>query len=116
MQEFSVIERIKELCKARSWTYYRLAKESGITYSTLNTMINKDNLPSIPTLSKICNGFGITLAQFFSDRDESVIFTPEQKAHLALWDELNPQGKSLADIYIQGLLAMQRIYDTPPEP
>ena len=35
MQNFAVIARIQELCNARGWTYYRLAKESGITYSTL---------------------------------------------------------------------------------
>ncbi len=112
MMEKSVIGRINELCKARSWTYYRLAKESGITYSTLNSMMNKKNLPSIPTLSRICGGFGITLAQFFSDRDESVVFTSEQKAHMALWDALNQQGKKLADSYMQGLLDMQRTFDT----
>ena len=30
MNDFDVMGRIKELCKARSWSYYRLAKESGI--------------------------------------------------------------------------------------
>ena len=43
MQEFAVITHIQELCNARGWTYYRLAKESGITYSTLSTMLNKEN-------------------------------------------------------------------------
>ncbi len=114
MQEIFVIERIKELCEARSWTYYRLAKESGIPYSTLNTMMNKSNSPSIPTLSRICDGFGITLAQFFSDHDESVLFTSEQRAHIVMWDELTPQGKQLADTYIQGLLDMQRTLNTKP--
>jgi len=112
MQEISVIERIKELCAARSWTFYKLAKESGITYSTLNTMMNRSNSPSIPTLSRICDGFGITLSQFFSDHDEFVTFTPEQRTHLAMWDKLNPQGKQLADTYIQGLLDMQQTFDT----
>ncbi len=111
MQNFAVVERIKELCSARSWTYYRLAKESGISYSTLNTMLNKTKSPSIATLCHICDGFGITLSQFFSDEDESVFFTPEQKAHLALWDSLSEQGKQLANTYIQGLLDMQRVSD-----
>ena len=67
--------------------------------------------PSIATLCHICDGFGITLSQFFSDEDESVFFTPEQKAHLALWDSLSEQGKQLANTYIQGLLDMQRVSD-----
>ena len=75
MAEFDVAARIQELCQSRSWTYYRLAKASGIPYSTLSTMIHKTNVPSIPSLTKICDGFGITLAQFFSDQDESVKLT-----------------------------------------
>ena len=65
MQEFDVVARIQELCKSRSWTYYRLAKASGIPYSTLSTMLHKTNVPSVPSLMKICDGLGITLAQFF---------------------------------------------------
>ncbi len=109
MQEFPVIERIKELCEARSWTYYRLAKESGIAYSTLNTMLNKTMSPSIPTLEKICLGFGITMSQFFSDRDESVFLSEDDKEHLAVWTQLNIHAKKLATSYISGLLDMQKV-------
>ena len=69
MVEFDVVARIQELCQSRSWTYYRLAKASGIPYSTLSTMLHKTNVPSVPSLMKICEGFGITLAQFFSDQE-----------------------------------------------
>ncbi len=75
MVEFDVVARIQELCQSRSWTYYRLAKASGIPYSTLSTMLHKTNVPSVPSLMKICEGFGITLAQFFSDQDESAKLT-----------------------------------------
>ena len=85
MQEFDVVARIQELCQARSWTYYRLAKESGIPYSTLSTMLHKTNVPSVPSLMKICNGFGITLAQFFSDQDEAAKLTTDQKQCLVIW-------------------------------
>lgn len=95
--------RIKALCEARSWTYYRLAKESEIPYSSLNTMLHKTYIPSIPSLMKICNGFGITMAQFFSDQDETVKLTADQKGCLALWDTLDTTSKSLASAYMQGL-------------
>ena len=89
MQEFDVMQRIRDLCSARSWTVYRLAKESDITYSTLNTMLNKSNLPSLLTLEKLCRGFGITLAQFFSEDDETALLTPDQRACLDLWNQLD---------------------------
>lgn len=37
MQEFALIARIQELCNARGWTYYPLAKERGITYRSMGT-------------------------------------------------------------------------------
>lgn len=52
MLKFDVTKRIKDLCNAYSWTYYRLAKESDITYSTLSAMLNKGTIPSIPTLER----------------------------------------------------------------
>lgn len=107
MQDSAVIDRIKELCSARSWTCYRLAKESGIAYSTLNTMLNKTNAPSIPTLARICDGFGISLAQFFAYGEEAPSLPPEEQAVLDRWNQLNSHGKELAAAYVEGLLAMQ---------
>lgn len=109
MQEFDVVGRIQELCQARSWTYYRLAKASGIPYSTLNTMLHKTNIPSVPSLTKICNGLGITLAQFFSDQDETAKLTPDQKQCLGLWEKLDDSGRELAMAYMQGLEDRQKI-------
>ena len=105
--EFDVVDRIRELCEARSWTYYRLAKASGIPYSTLNTMLHKTNIPSLPSLMKICEGLDITLAQFFSVADETAKLTADQKKCLALWDQLDERSKELATAYMQALECRQ---------
>lgn len=108
MAEFDVVARIRELCASRSWTYYRLAKASGIPYSTLSTMLHKTNVPSVPSLMKICEGFGITLAQFFSDQDETARLTADQKDCLVLWNGLDAESKALASAYMQGLTDRQK--------
>ena len=107
MQDFDVMQRIRDLCSARSWTVYRLAKESGITYSTLNTMLHSTNLPSLTTMEKLCHGFGISLAQFFSEADETALLTADQRACLALWNRLDDCGKALATAYMSGLEGRQ---------
>ena len=66
-------------------------------------MLHKTNVPSVPSLSKICHGFGITLAQFFSDQDETAKLTMEQKQCLELWGRLDTSGKDLAMAYMRGL-------------
>ena len=107
MTDQQINERIKDLCIARSWTVYRLAKESGITYSTLCTMLNKASAPSMSTLVKICDGFGITLTQFFDTGDESANLSAEQKQHLQLWDRLNSNNQAVAEKFITFLLQEQ---------
>lgn len=105
MNDFNVIARINALCEARGWTYYRLAKESDIPYSTLNTMLHKTYVPTIPSLIKLCDGFGITMAQFFSERDETVMLTKDQKTCLTQWDRLDAHSQELALAYMEGLAA-----------
>ena len=115
MNDFDVMVRIRELCEARSWTYYRLAKESGIPYSTLNTMLHKTYVPTVPSLMKICDGFGITLSQFFLEDDEQAMLTKNQKECLKHWDKLDQQSKRLALVYMEGLAARQGNKDNQDE-
>lgn len=100
MEDTFVINHIKELCQQRSWTYYKLAKKSNIPYSSLNTLMNKQHVPSMANLIKICNGFGITLSQFFSTMDNP---TSEQSELLNVWNVLDDSSKKLALIYMYGL-------------
>lgn len=107
MDEPDVIGRIKELCAQKGWTNYRLAKESDITYSTLNSLLrSSSSFPSIPTLRRICDGLGITLEQFFAEK-EPVVVTEEQREHLLRWQRLPEADKVLAEAYIQALLDKQ---------
>ncbi len=102
IDENYVIKRIEELCENKHWTKYRLAKESGIPHSTIFNMLKRTNTPTISTLIKICNGFGITLSQFFSD-DETVTLTKEQKLLLRLWGTLEYNEKVRCEAYIRGV-------------
>lgn len=108
MNDFDVLGRVRQLCEARSWSYYRLAKASGIPYSTLNTMLHKSYVPTVPSLQKICDGFGITLAQFFSDKDEVSLLAKDQRECLEQWDSLDKRSKELALAYMQGLVDRQK--------
>lgn len=87
-------ERIKRLMNERNWTEYRLAKESGLSQSTIANLFNRNTVPSITTLESICNGLGITLAQFFSDSD-LVELTEEQKILFKKWLYLSKEQKEI---------------------
>ena len=103
MTELNPLDRIQELCDERNWFYYQLAKVSGIAYSTLSTMINKHNMPSLPTLQKLCAGFGISITDFFEPDRSSNGLTEEQAQCLELFTALSPGDKALAISYLKGL-------------
>ncbi len=104
MENFDVIQRIKDLCNERNYSYYELAKRSDIPYSTLNTMILKSNSPTLPTLVKLCRGFGITLLQFFDTEDADMNLTENQSECLSLFRILDEEEQKLAIAYMKGLL------------
>ena len=108
MEDFNVMARIKELCEARSWTYYRLAKEADIPYSSLSTMLHKAYVPSVPSLMKICRGFDISLSQFFSEEDDTAKLSKKQKLCLEHWDRLDERSQTLALAYMDGLADRQQ--------
>ncbi|MCM1156710.1 MAG: helix-turn-helix transcriptional regulator [Roseburia sp.] len=65
MEQNYILIRIRELLEQRNWSLYKLAQESGIPYSSLNSLFRKNNQPTITTLEKICMGFHISISEFF---------------------------------------------------
>lgn len=98
-----MLERLKVLCRERNWSYYELAKRSGIPYSTLNTLLLKGTQPSLPTLKRLCTGLGISMQQFFSDDEQAQVLTQEQKECLSLFQLLTAEEQALALSYMKGL-------------
>ncbi len=63
----AVAIRILQICNDKEITINALANLCGISPSTIYSMINnKSKNPGIVTIKKICDGFEITLGEFFS--------------------------------------------------
>lgn len=88
-------KRIRQLMEEQNWTDYRLAKESGLSHSTVTNMFNRNNAPTLPTLEAICKAFGITLAQFFSESNEPNSLTKEQQKLFSRWNSLTEKQRTL---------------------
>lgn len=57
--------RILELCKEKHITVNKLATLSGVTQSTVNSiLIGKSKNPGLDTLNRIAKGFEMTLQEF----------------------------------------------------
>ncbi|MEF9880269.1 MAG: helix-turn-helix transcriptional regulator [Clostridia bacterium] len=64
----AVVRRILELCDERSLTINGISNVAGVTQSTVSDIINqKTNNAGVSTLKKLCDGFGITIREFFDN-------------------------------------------------
>ncbi len=67
----AVAKRIIQLCDERGIAINALANMSGVSPSTIYSMLNeKSQNPGIVSLKKLCDGLEITLREFF----DSAIF------------------------------------------
>ena len=84
--------KLRQLTDERGWTEYRLAKECGLSESTIANIFRRNTTPSVSTLEAICKAFGITLSQFFAE-GEMLEMTPEVSELVSQWITLTPDQK-----------------------
>lgn len=58
--------RIIKLCDEKNMTINKLSTESGVAPSSVkNILYGKSKNPGVVTIKMLCDGFGITLTEFF---------------------------------------------------
>lgn len=64
----AIVLKFKFLCKERNITLNQLATMSGITPSTVYSMVDSSRKDlSVITVKKLCDGLDITISDFFDD-------------------------------------------------
>ena len=83
------LERIEELCRERGWSHYRLALEMDTSPNNIGNLFRRTTVPSIPTIRRICEVMGITMAQFYSTDGVQVTLNEQQRRIMDLYDKLD---------------------------
>lgn len=64
----AIRKRINYFLKKNNMTLWKLYKSSGIPKSTLCALMKEDaGIPKLDTILHICEGFKITIREFFDD-------------------------------------------------
>lgn len=96
-------KRIIELREAMGMTTNKLAVSIGMSQSALRSIEIGEKSPTVLTMEKICNGLGITLAEFFGIEKKT---TADSDGHNEIRDFLlsNPNHTQyLIDTYLPGV-------------
>lgn len=64
----ATVKRFQRLCQERAIKYNELATLSGVTPSTVYSMMDERRKDlSVVTVKKLCDGLGISVSVFFND-------------------------------------------------
>ena len=99
----NVLEKVKNMQLERGWSTYKLALESGLTQSTLSNMFARGTCPTVDTLEKICDAFGITLSEFFEESDRKTHVSKEELELLRKYRALTDKEKDAVKSMINAL-------------
>lgn len=69
MTGMDTLGRVYDLIAERDMTLYQLAKMSDVSPSTLRNTKRREGQLKIDTIERICTALGITLSEFFAERD-----------------------------------------------
>lgn len=88
-----VLKKIEKMRIERGLSIYQLALLSGLTDKCIYNWYKRNTLPTIKTLSAICDAFGVTLSQFFAE-DTLLEVNEEQKQLIDDFNALTPAQKN----------------------
>ncbi|MBR1552794.1 MAG: helix-turn-helix transcriptional regulator [Schwartzia sp.] len=75
----AIANRIRELCNERDITPNRISKISGLPQATLKSILGGESKnPGTIAIKRLCDGFGITLGEFFSTPEFDALKTDPQ--------------------------------------
>lgn len=101
-----ILARLEELMAERGWSSYQLSKRSGLSQTTISAILKRNTCPSIPTLLAVCDGLGITAAEFFDPENRRRSLTLREKAILEKLYELPPSKRKRVEALIHGLIGL----------
>lgn len=63
----AIANRIRQLCREQGVTPNGISNIAGVPQATVKSILNGESRnPGTVTIKKLCDGFGVTLGEFFS--------------------------------------------------
>lgn len=64
----AIVKHLQDICRQRNMKYNELAMVSGVTPSTVYSLMDASRKDlSVITLKKLCDGLDMTITEFFDD-------------------------------------------------
>lgn len=98
-----ILKRIEELRDERGWSNYRLSEEAKLDNSVINNMFKRRTMPSMLTLTALCEAFDLTLSQFFNEDKTVIILSNDEKDLILQYRKLDKKNKNAVNTLVNEL-------------
>lgn len=98
-----ILKRIEELRDERGWSNYRLSEEAKLDNSVINNMFKRGTMPSMITLTALCEAFDLTLSQFFNEDKTVIILSNDEKDLILQYRKLDKKNKNAVNTLVNEL-------------
>ena len=98
------LEKLKLLMKQHGLNENQLAKKANVPQSTINSLFQKNNLPTISTLEALLEALDMTLSEFFYDDALMKKHQLEEQNLMSKWNFMTSEQKNGVLILIDLLL------------
>ena len=106
----AMVAALKKLCEQKGMSPHALAKEAGISTSTISYLMKGKTRPQVYTVLELCNVLGVSINELFSRADTDVTaetgiqyITCDEKNLLDCYRGLSDKKKELLRIYVDML-------------
>ena len=106
----AMVAALKKLCEQKGMSPHALAKEAGISTSTISYLMKGKTRPQVYTLLELCNVLGVRINELFDRPDTDVsaetgiqYITCDEEKLLDCYRGLSDKKKELLRIYVDML-------------
>lgn len=106
----AMVAALKKLCEQKGMSPHALAKEAGISTSTISYLMKGKTRPQVYTVLELCNVLGVSINELFSRPYTDVTaetgiqyITCDEKKLLDCYRGLSDKKKELLRIYVDML-------------
>ena len=103
----AMVAALKKLCEQKGMSPHAMAKEAGISTSTISYLMKGKTRPQVYTVLELCNVLGVSINELFSRADTDVTaetgiqyITCDEKKLLDCYRGLSDKKKELLRIYV----------------
>jgi len=102
-------KKIRDLMDRQGYTAYALSKATGLSQARISNWFNKiNNEPSLQALERVCDVFGITMAELFAKEEDVMLPCKDDlKEIYHKWQRLTPLQRNAVKVHIDSYIKIK---------